>query len=113
LAARGFGSNLIDLRNIPGLLHLKTGLAWLGGRQLLALSAVADHEALRGWEVVMVPEGEEYAANCIRVNGAVLVASGFPETAALVRSLGHDVTTLDMSEYRKMDGGLSCLSVRW
>jgi dimethylargininase len=113
LAARGFGSNLIDLRNIPGLLHLKTGLAWLGGRQLLALSAVADHEALRGWEVVMVPEGEEYAANCIRVNGTVLVASGFPQTAALVRNLGHDVTTLDLSEYRKMDGGLSCLSVRW
>jgi dimethylargininase len=113
LAARGFGSNLIDLRNIPGLLHLKTGLAWLGGRQLLALSAVADHEALREWEVVMAPEGEEYAANCIRVNGTVLVASGFPQTAALVRSLGHDVMTLDMSEYRKMDGGLSCLSVRW
>jgi dimethylargininase len=60
-----------------------------------------------------VPKGEEYAANCIRVNDAVLVAQGFPKTAGLLRGLGHDVVELDMSEYRKMDGGLSCLSVRW
>ena len=113
LAAHGFGSSTIDLREVPGLLHLKTGLAWLGGRRLLAVGGVAGHEALRGWEVVGVPKGEEYAANCIRVNDAVLVARGFPKTAALLGGLGHDVAELDMSEYRKMDGGLSCLSVRW
>jgi dimethylargininase len=113
LAGHGLGSSLIDIREMPGMLHLKTGLSWLGGRQLLAAAAVAGHEALRGWEVVEVPEGEEYAANCIRVNDAVLVASGFPKTAELVRSLGHDVLSIDVSEYQKMDGGLSCLSVRW
>ena len=113
LAAHGFGSSTIDLREVPGLLHLKTGLAWLGGRRLFAVGGVAGHEALRGWEVVEVPKGEEYAANCIRVNDAVLVARGFPRTAALLRGLGHEVVELDMSEYRKMDGGLSCLSVRW
>jgi dimethylargininase len=95
------------------MLHLKTGISWLGGRRLIAWREIAGHEALRGWEVVEVPKGEEYAANCIRVNGAVLVAHGFPETAALVRGLGHDVLEIEMSEYRKMDGGLSCLSVRW
>ncbi|HEV2086435.1 MAG TPA: hypothetical protein VGR09_15270 [Gemmatimonadales bacterium] len=113
LAAHGFGSSTIDLRGVPGLLHLKTGLAWLGGRRLLAVGGVAGHESLRGWEVVEVPKGEEYAANCIRVNDTVLVARGFPKTAALLRGLGHDVAAIDMSEYRKMDGGLSCLSVRW
>jgi dimethylargininase len=99
--------------NRTAWLHLKTGLSWLGGRRLLAAGGIAGHEALRGWEVVEVPKAEEYAANCIRVNDAVLVAQGFPETAALVRGLGHDVAAIDMSEYRKMDGGLSCLSVRW
>jgi dimethylargininase len=113
LARRGFGSSGIDIRQLPGMLHLKTGLSWLGGRRLLAVAGIAGHEALRGWEVVQVPKGEEYAANCIRVNDSVLVAEGFPETAALVRGLGHDVAAIDMSEYRKMDGGLSCLSVRW
>ena len=38
---------------------------------------------------------------------------GFPATGALLGELGYDVVPLDMSEYRKMDGGLSCLSVRW
>ena len=113
LAAHGFGSSTIDLREVPGLLHLKTGLSWLGGQRLLATGGIAGHEALRGWKVVEVPKGEEYAANCIEVNDAVLVAGGFPETAALLRGLGHDVAELHMSEYRKMDGGLSCLSVRW
>jgi dimethylargininase len=113
LAGHGFGSSVVDLRQVPGLLHLKTGISWLGGRRLLTWGEVAGHEALEGWDVVRVPDGEEYAANCIMVNDTLLVARGFPRTAALLRGLGHEVVELDMSEYRKMDGGLSCLSVRW
>ncbi len=113
LAGRGFGSSVIDIRGIPALLHLKTGLSWLGGRRLLAAGEIAGHAALRGWEVVRVPDGEEYAANCVMVNDSLLIPRGFPATAALLRDLGYDVVPLEMSEYRKMDGGLSCLSVRW
>lgn len=113
LARRGFGSSVIDIRELPGLLHLKTGLSWLGGRRLLAAREITGHEAFAGWEVVPVPDGEEYAANCIAVNDAVLVARGFPATASLLGGLGCEVVPLEMSEYRKMDGGLSCLSVRW
>jgi dimethylargininase len=108
-----FGSSMIDIRAMPGLLHLKTGLSWLGGRWLLAAGEIAGNKALRGWEIVRVPEGESYAANCIRVNDALLVAEGFPATSALLRESGYDLVPLAMSEYRKMDGGLSCLSVRW
>jgi dimethylargininase len=113
LEKRGFGISLIDIREMPGMLHHKTGVSWLGGRRMLAWHGVAGHEAFRGWEVVEVPNGEEYAANCIRVNDTVLVAQGFPKTAELLRGLGHELLEIDMSEYRKMDGGLSCLSVRW
>lgn len=113
LTHRGFGASVIYIRDFPGMLHLKTGLSWLGGRRLLAWASIAGHQALRGWEVVEVPKGEEYAANCISVNDKVLVAEGFPRTQALLGGLGHEVVGIDMSEYRKMDGGLSCLSVRW
>ena len=113
LAARGFGSSQIDIRRISGMLHHKTGISWLGGPRLLAWSRVAGHRALRGWEVLRVPEGEEYAANCILVNDVALVARGFPKTATLLRGLGYEVAEIGMSEYQKMDGGLSCLSVRW
>ena len=113
LKHRGMTSSLIDIREIPGLLHLKTGLSWLGGRRLLATGEIAGHAALGGWELVRVPEGEDYAANCILVNEALLVARGFPATSALLGELGYDLVPLPMTEYRKMDGGLSCLSVRW
>ncbi|MBA3892928.1 MAG: N(G),N(G)-dimethylarginine dimethylaminohydrolase [Gemmatimonadales bacterium] len=113
LARHRFGSSVIDIRTMPGLLHLKTGLSWLGDRRLLAAGELAEHDALRGWEVVRVPEGEGYAANCVRVNDTLLVARDFPATSALLGELGYDLVPLDVSEYRKMDGGLSCLSVRW
>ena len=123
LAERGLESSMLDIQelgdwrlatgNSPPMLHLKTGLSWLGGRRLIAWREIAAHEAFRGWEVVGVPKGEEYAANCILVNDRVLVASGFPQTAALLRGLGLEVAELEMSEYQRMDGGLSCLSVRW
>jgi dimethylargininase len=113
LAERGFGSSVIDIRNMPTLLHLKTGLSWLGGRQLLANSALVGHEALAGWDVARVPVDEAYAANCILVNEAVLVARGFRATQHLLGRLDYEVIEVGMSEYRKMDGGLSCLSLRW
>lgn len=113
LERRGLSASLIDIRGIPGLLHLKTGLSWLGGRRLLATAEIAGHAMLADWEVVRVPEGEDYAANCIRVNEALLVARGFPATSALLGELGYDLVPLPMTEFRKLDGGLSCLSVRW
>ncbi len=104
---------MVDIRDIRGLLHLKTGISWLGGRRLLVSDDIAGNEALRGWDLVRVPPGEDYAANCVAVNGAVLVPEGFPKTAAMLRKSWNRCGPLEMSEFRKMDGGLSCLSVRW
>jgi dimethylargininase len=113
LAQLGFTCSVIDIRPFPAMLHLKTGLSWLGERRLLAAGEIAGHEALRGWEVIPVPEGEDYAANCVGINGTLLVARNYPATAALLGGLGYDLVLLAMSEFQKMDGGLSCLSVRW
>jgi dimethylargininase len=60
-----------------------------------------------------VPRGDEYAANCVRVNDVILVADGFPQTHAMLRERGYALQVLDMSEFEKMDGGLSCLSLRF
>jgi dimethylargininase len=113
LAQQGYGTSLVDIRKLPGLLHLKTGVSWLGERRLLAVGGIAGHGALRGWEIVRVPGGEDYAANCVWVNGTLLIAQGFPATAAVLGELGYALMPLPMSEFRKMDGGLSCLSLRW
>ena len=60
-----------------------------------------------------MPPGEAYAANCVRVNDTVLVAARFPGMRRSLELLGYEVAALGMSEFRKMDGGLSCLSLRW
>ena len=113
LALQGLRSVLVDIRGVGGILHLKSGLAYLGEGRLAAIPALSDREAFRDYEVVVVPPGEEYAANCVRVNEHVLMASGFPETERALARLGHSLIRLDMSEFRKMDGGLSCLSLRF
>ena len=113
LATRGLGASLVDVRGIPGLLHLKSGIAWLGGRTLVLTAALASRPELAGWDPLPVPPGEDYAANAVLVNGRVLLAAGFPRFEAAVRALGLPVLPLDVSEYRKLDGGLSCLSLRF
>ncbi len=113
LTGLGYESVMVDIRATGGLLHLKSGLAHLDGRRLAAVEVLARHPALRDWEVLRVPAGEDYAANCVRVNDAVLVPTWFPQMAAALRRLGLRVVELEVSEFRKMDGGLSCLSLRW
>jgi dimethylargininase len=112
LGRAGYSACVIDIRRNDSLLHLKSGIAWLGGGDMVVAEALADHPAVAGYRRIVVPIDETYASNCVRVNDAVLLAAGFPAVAADVAALGHRVVTLDVSEFRKMDGGLSCLSLR-
>jgi dimethylargininase len=114
----GYVSSIIDISAKPTLLHLKSGIAYLGGGVWVADAAVRDElGALHGLDGVrdpiVVAPAEAYAANCVRVNDAVLVAEGYPEIGAALTRSGCRVLQLDMSEFRKMDGGLSCLSLRF
>jgi dimethylargininase len=113
LSKLGHDSIFIDIRGISGLLHLKSGLAYLGDHRLVVNHSLANLKEFAGYELVPVAEGEEYAANCIRINDEVLIARGFPVFAATLASLEYKTTALDMSEFHKLDGGLSCLSLRF
>jgi dimethylargininase len=113
LQREGFSSDQVDIRGVPGILHLKSGISYLGDRRLVVIDALADHAAFGGYEVVRISQEEEYAANFLRINDRVIVSAGFPQFAASVRALGCDTIALDMSEFRKMDGALSCLSLRF
>lgn len=95
------------------MLHLKTGVAWLEEGTLLATGEFLRHPTFNDWKRIEIPAEESYAANCIRVNDRVLVPAGFPKTEALLRAAGFSLLLVDTSEYRKLDGGLSCLSLRF
>jgi dimethylargininase len=95
------------------MLHLKTGLSYLEQGRLLTFGEFKDHPEFVDFTRYAVPEEEAYAANCIWVNGHVLIPAGYPQTLAWVTSMGYTAVPLAMSEFQKLDGGLSCLSLRF
>lgn len=109
----GYTTATVDLRELDCILHLKSGLTWLGGTRFLAIAELARDPALRGFDVQVVQPEDTYASNAVLMNGRVLVAAGYPRVTAQVREFGLDTIELEMGEFRKMDGGLSCLSLRF
>jgi dimethylargininase len=113
LSRLGYTSALVDIHGVPGILHLKSGIASLGEGRLALIDPLAEHPAFRGYEVIRLRPEENYAANCVRVNDYVLTAAGYPRFHQALQDAGYRPLPLEMSEYQKMDGGLSCLSLRF
>jgi dimethylargininase len=110
----GYSSTLVDIRHLsPRLLHLKSGLAYLGRNQLVVDREMSRHEEFKKFEVLTPDAEEAYAANCLAFGDTIVVASGYPKFESQVRMAGFSTVALDMSEFQKMDGGLSCLSLRF
>jgi len=95
------------------LLHLKTGLSYLENNNLLTFGEMNNHPEFTAFNRIYVASDEEYAANCVWINGTVLVPKGFPKTLKAIKELGYKTRVVDMSEFQKLDGGLSCLSLRF
>lgn len=113
LRGAGYTASTVDIRSVPGILHLKSGVVALDDGRLVVIRALADHPEFREYQRLVVADGEEYAANCVQVNNRVLVAAGFPQVRERLESFGYSTLALEMSEFQKMDGGLSCLSLRF
>jgi dimethylargininase len=113
LTSYGCTSSFVDIRDVKSILHLKSGLAYLGDNRLVVIDVLAHHEEFDGYELVRIGSDEEYAANCVRVNDYILVAAGYPEFEGTLQDLGYKTLSVEMTEFQKMDGGLSCLSLRF
>ena len=113
LTARDYSHRFVDIRGLEGLLHLKSGLACLGENRLVVIEALKHREEFRGYDLICAQAGDEYAANCVSVNDHVLIAAGYPRFDEQLLHWGYKTMALNMSEFQKMDGGLSCLSLRF
>jgi dimethylargininase len=111
LGEEGFTSEVVDVRGIQSILHLKSGVSYVGDNTVVVIEEMAG--MFPNHERIVVAREESYAANCVRVNDRVLVAAGYPRLVGELRERGFDPLDLDMSEFQKMDGGLSCLSLRF
>lgn len=98
---------------VRGVLHLKTGVNYLEHGHLLVSGEFVDHPLFAGFDRIEVPRQEAYGANCIWVNETVIVPEGYPTVLSAVQGLGYRTLVVDTSEFRKIDGGLSCLSLRF
>ncbi len=106
----GYCATTVPLQNF---FHLKTGIASLGQNTLVLAGEFINHPLFGSFHKIVVDSEEEYAANCVRVNDYVLIAKGFARTKAKIEQAGYMVIELEMSEFQKQDGGLSCLSLRF
>ena len=118
LAKEGYTSSCVDVRGMTSILHLKSGISYIGpgpgGEEtLVVMEEMADWPAFASYDLLRASVAESYAANCVRINDRVLVAAGYPNFVEELMRRGYDPLVLDMSEFRKMDGGLSCLSLRF
>ena len=107
------GYRLRAVQTPPGVLHFKSDCSLLGPDTVLATPGLAAGGAFAGYQVIETPDGEEAAANAIRVNDVVLLAEGFPRTAERLGEAGFEVVTVPVSQAALLDGGLSCQSLRF
>lgn len=109
----GYTTSTVDIRHMTAILHLKSGISYIGDNTLVVMDEMAAEPQFARFDLVRVSAPESYAANCVRVNDRVLVAAGFPRLADDLSAHGFHPLLLNMSEFQKMDGGLSCLSLRF
>ncbi len=94
------------------VLHLKTGLSYIENNNLLVCGEFISRSEFKDFNHLVVAPDEAYATNSVWINDTVLVPAGFPKTLELIQSAGYKTRTVDVSEFEKIDGGLSCLSLR-
>lgn len=109
----GWGHSLRVVETPPGVLHFKTDCSLLAPDTILSTRRLSASGCFAGYRVIDVPEGEEAAANAIRFNGVVIMAEGFPRTRDAVQAAGLAVVEIGNSECARLDGGMSCLSLRF
>ena len=111
-AVTGFGCTWTPVPVAAGL-HFKSSVNAVSTDTLLTTQPFADHPALAGFHRIVISQQEEYAGNTLLVNGHLIMPAGFPDTRKKLKTLGKPIIELDTSEFRKMDGGLTCLSLRF
>ncbi len=95
------------------MLHLKTGLGYLEDNNLVACGEFLTKPEFQKYNLIEIDQADSYSANSVWINGTVLVPKGFQNTVKSIEKLGYKVREVDVSEYQKLDGGLSCLSLRF
>ena len=93
------------------LLHLLCGCSYLTNRDLIIAPEVVDPHSFSGFQFITIPKEEVYACDALYVGDErVIISSGFTRATAKLKSAGYKPIEVEMSEFHKGDGGVTCLS---
>ena len=104
----GYNSSHVPVTTV---LHLKTGITYLQNNTVVTIPAFKDHPAFASFDKIMISEPNSHAANCLPINNQLFIAKGHPDFRKQLTNWTLEVVEMDMSEFGKMDGGLTCLSL--
>ena len=104
----GFADNCMQI-----WVDRKTGVNYLENNNMLVSKVMNEQPAFKDFNRFVVDEDELYAINSMNINGTVLVPEGFPKTLKIVEDLGYPTKVVSTDEFRKIDGSLTCLSLRF
>ncbi|WP_197674324.1 hypothetical protein [Parafannyhessea umbonata] len=112
LAEWGYTAERVPVEHI---LHLKMGGTYVEDGNLLVSGEFKTKPAYRcgQFNIFEVPEEEAYGADCVRINDYVVMAKGYPRVRAQLEAWGHKIIEVEMTEFEKIDGSITCLSLRW
>ena len=92
-------------------LHLKSAVSYLGNNILLISPERVETSAFKNFKWIEEEERDSYAANCLALGNRVIMPAGFQKVNEKIRQYGFETIELEMSEFEKADGGVTCLSL--
>ena len=104
------GKKLISVPVIKGL-HLKSAVSYLGNNVLLIDPERVENTAFKSFQWIKVEEKDSYAANCLALENQIIMPAGFPTIREKILQHGFETVEVEMSEFEKADGGVTCLSI--
>ncbi len=93
------------------IIHLKSHVTFLHSNTVLVNDKVSNHPVLDSFKKIVITPDEQYATNTLTINKVTLLPSGYPHTYQQLTEEGFEVITLEMSEFQKCEGALTCLSL--
>lgn len=110
LRRQGYRCTPVD---VTAGLHLKSSVSALADETLLVTPGLAGHRAFAGYRKLIVAPEDVFAANVLALDERIVVPAGFPRVVEQLENAGLAPLELEISEMRKMDGALTCLSLRF
>jgi len=101
----------IDTITDPNIVHLKSHMKYLGKNTIIISEEYVNHPLLKELDLLVIPKKESYSINCLSTGSTVIMSNKFSYAQNIVTEAGFEVISLEMSEFEKCQGALTCLSI--